>query len=223
MTQFSLTVGSKNKKTGGIPTSTSHKGTCPQTCPMWDNCYAKAGPQHIHWSAVSKGERGSDWDAFIKQVKNLPNSQLWRHNVSGDLCHIDGTIDKNALGDLIMANAKKKGFTYTHHLLHSENINLIRIANNAGFTINCSTESVEQADRIMTEHKLPAVAIVKSTETRRSWKTENGRTVQVCPAQLKDSMNCAKCGLCQDANRDYIIAFKAHGIYTKKIDKMLEE
>ena len=85
MTRVHITPKSSNGKVGKIPVTTSAAGSCPTTCPMWDGCYAKTGPQSWHWRKVTDGERGGTWDDLAKFVSQLNAGQLWRHNVSGDL------------------------------------------------------------------------------------------------------------------------------------------
>ena len=94
-------------------------------------------------------------------------------------------------------------------------------ANANGFTINASTESVEVADAIMTEHNIPAVAVINSEESRRFFTTTNGRKVIVCPATVHDNVTCATCGLCQRADRNFIVAFPAHGTAKKTVNNIV--
>ena len=90
MATFHLSKKSSNKKLGGLPASTSSKDTCPSSCPLFNKCYAKKGPQSWHWAKVNQGERGTDWDTFCSQVEKLKPGTLFRHNVSGDLPTIGG-------------------------------------------------------------------------------------------------------------------------------------
>ena len=214
---------SSNAKTGPIPTTTSDRATCPKTCPFYDKgCYAKSGPQNIHWRKVSLGERGHQWSAFLSLVRKLQRGQLWRHNVSGDLPHDgNGIIDGDKVVDLIVANKGRKGYTYTHHQLNDTNLGIIKYANAAGFTVNVSTESVETADKVMTEHKIPAVAVVPSDRTERFYKTESGRQVITCPATIHEGVTCATCGLCQQSDRQFVIAFPAHGNAKKTVNAIV--
>ena len=214
---------SSNAKTGAIPTSTSDRSTCWTGCPFYDKgCYAKSGPQNIHWKAVSAGERGYEWDQFLRLIKKLQRGQLWRHNVSGDLPVVsDGVIDGNKVVELAEANRGRKGYTYTHHPLTETNLGVIKYANAAGFTVNVSTESVEVADRVMSEHKIPAVAVVNSEKTDRFYRTESGRQVITCPATIHENVTCATCGLCQQSDRQFVIAFPAHGNAKKTVNAIV--
>jgi hypothetical protein len=216
---------SSNAKTGPIPTSTSDRATCWTGCPFYDKgCYAKSGPQALHWRKVSSGERGYEWDAFLRLVRKLNRGQLWRHNVSGDLPVVaDGIIDGDKVAQLADANRGRKGYTYTHHPLTDTNLGVIKYANAAGFTVNVSTESVEVADKVMSEHKIPAVAVVNSDKTDRFYRTESGRKVITCPATLHDNVNCSTCGLCQQSDREFIIAFPAHGTAKKTVNAIVTD
>lgn len=221
--QVALTMVSSNAKTGPIPTTTSDRATCPTTCPFYDKgCYAKSGPQAIHWRKVSNAERGFAWDEFVNQIRKIAKNQIWRHNVSGDLQHNDGNIDYKKLRQLIMANKGRRGFTYTHHKLNEHNIVSLQNANMMGFTINASCESIEEADRVMTEHEIPAVAVVNSEKTDRFYTTSSGRKVVTCPAALfPGKVTCATCGLCQKADRDFVIAFPSHGNAKRTVNEIV--
>ncbi len=214
---------SSNAKTGPIPTSTSDRATCWTGCPFYDKgCYAKSGPQNIHWKAVSAGERGYEWDDFLRLIRKLQRGQLWRHNVSGDLPIVaDGIINGDKVAQLADANRGRKGYTYTHHPLTDTNLGVIKYANAAGFTVNVSTESVEVADQVMSEHKIPAVAVVNSDKTDRFYRTESGRKVITCPATIHDNVTCKTCGLCQQSDREFIIAFPAHGNAKKTVNEIV--
>lgn len=222
MTQVSLTLKSENGKTGPIPVSISERSTCPTTCPFYDKgCYAKYGPAAIHWRKVSTKQKGSGWQEFCDKIANLPENQLWRHNQSGDLPHNSGNIDYRKLRALITANKGRRGYTYTHHILNEHNRVCLENANGMGFTVNASTESVEDADKIMTEYGIPAVAVVNSETARRFSKTKSGRKVIQCPATVYDNVNCSTCGLCANADRDYIIAFPSHGVAKKTVNEIV--
>jgi hypothetical protein len=121
----------------------------------------------------------------------------------------------------VAANKGRKGYTYTHHVLNTENLEIIKEANNNGFTISASCESVEVADQVMTEHGIPAVAVVPSTESRRFFATTNGRKCVVCPAKIHDNVTCATCGICANADRSVIVCFPSHGTAKKKADRIV--
>jgi hypothetical protein len=220
MFTFTFTSTSGNSKTGPIPTTRTDRSSCPTTCPFYDTgCYAKYGPESKHW--LRREDNKISWQEFLSKIKKIARNQLWRHNTAGDLPHNEGNIIADMIRDLIKANRNKKGFTYTHHNLNENNISIIKESNNNGFTINASTESVEQADYVMSVHGIPAVAVVNSKESRRFYTTESGRKVIVCPATIHEDVNCSACGICANSNRESIVAFPAHGTAKKKVDKII--
>jgi hypothetical protein len=133
----------------------------------------------------------------------------------------DGIIDGDKVAQLADANRGRKGYTYTHHPLTDTNLGVIKYANAAGFTVNVSTESVESADKVMSEHGIPAVAVVNSDKTDRFYQTESGRKVITCPATIHDNVTCKTCGLCQQSDRQFIIAFPAHGNAKKTVNQIV--
>ena len=220
---YSLTQISSNSKTGPIPTSVSNRGTCPDACPLKSNgCYADSYYTSIHWNKVTSGERGTDWNGFINQIKQLPKRILWRHNVSGDLVGANDTIDSQALKELVSANKNKNGFTYTHYpMLSDNNVQAVKHANANGFTVNLSANDLNQADSYKALNIGPVVVIV-SEDTDKVSYTPKGNKVVVCPAQTNDKTTCSSCTLCQKVDRDYIIGFRVHGTYKKKAGIALE-
>jgi hypothetical protein len=175
----------------------------------------------MHWRKVSNAERGVSWAEFTKLIRKIGKGQLWRHNVAGDLPHNDGNIDYLQLRQLIDANKGKKGYTYTHHILNDHNVIAIQNSNALGFTVSASCESVDDADRVMTEYGIPATAVVNSEKTDRFYKTASGRKVITCPATIHENVTCATCGLCQIADRKFVVAFPAHGTAKKTVNQIV--
>ena len=108
-----------------------------------------------------------------------------------------------------------------------------------GFTINCSTESFEAADSAMNDG-MPAVTVIPSDhkaiesykvihegkkqelfKVKEKITTPDGRKVVVCPAQTCAPTKCETCKLCSKSERNYVVAFVAHGGGKKKVDTFL--
>jgi len=221
-----LSLKSSNAKTGGIPVSTSAKSTCPPACPFSGaGCYAESGPLALHWSKVSRGERGDNWRTFLSRIRSLPESQLWRHNQAGDLPGNGNRIDSVKLIALAMASEGKRGFTYTHKpviqtqgvpaSVVSSNRRAVKQALSKGFTINLSGNSLAHADRLA-ETGLPVATVVPPGSPAR-FTTPAGNRVVVCPAQRTETINCATCRLCAKADRGFIVGFVPHGTGAKKV------
>lgn len=223
---------SRNRKTGPIPVSSSPMSTCSPTCPFnlgedgrvlsengeTPKCYGGFGNSRIHWTNLTNGKKSANivgWNEFTDKVRRLPHNQLWRHDEVGDLPHKKGMIDGDRLSELVRANRKKRGFTYTHHELNAYNALLINTANNNGFTVNVSCNSVHEM-KLPLMYGFPVVTILPIDAP--NVQTVDGVKVVACPAEKSDNVTCASCGLCQDAKRDYVIGFRAHGTNKKKTD-----
>jgi hypothetical protein len=213
--QVHLTKVSSNAKTGPIPVSTTEPDSCPGACPLKNGggCYAESGPLLLHWRKVGEKARGSSWEQFCSDIAKLPAGQLWRHNQAGDLPGRDNIIDREKLNALVRANKRKRGFTYSHYPMTGENLEAVRAANAAGFTINASANNDSEA---MALHALGLPTVTIATQAR-PYKLDNGIRVAICPAQKADSVSCATCQLCQKADRSYIIGFIPHGTGKKRV------
>lgn len=204
-----------------MPVSSSNSATCPDACPIkLKGCYAKYGPVGMHWRKLDKGEsKGAvNWSDFLTQVKRVSRGTLWRHNQAGDLNGTDNQIDTLALRQLVNANRGKRGFTYTHYPM-SVNANRMAVfqANLEGFTVNLSGNTVAHADELKALNVAPVVVMMPRDAAKVS-TTPAGNKVVICPAENTSKVNCLTCGLCQKADRDYIIGFRAHGTAAKTVE-----
>ena len=220
-----ITKKSSNAKTGRMPVTTTESSSCPTTCPhITGNCYAKSG-FHLaqHWKKVTSHERGGSWSELCDYVSSLKPRQIWRHNQAGDLGYVTDQqgrelIRLDLLKSLVDANKASgaKGYTYTHHELHTHNLEAIKYANANGFTVNASCESLAQADQARSLG-IPAVCVVDNSVSTPTHSPAGTRVV-VCPAQTRDT-NCKDCGLCQQQGRSCIVAFLAHGARSKRVNE----
>ena len=221
--KFHFVKKSGNKKTGFMPVTYNSRLSCPNSCIFKNNgCYADNYHTRLNWDKVTSGERGGTFKELLNNIKALKPGTIWRACVAGDIpSNNKGEISRTYIKGITEANQALKGYTYTHNRLDiGENISLLKTANKQGFTVNISTESEDAADNAVL-NSLPAVIVVKSTETRRSWFTKNKNKILVCPAQT-NGINCIDCQLCQNRPKNLIIAFLAHGNMSKLIDKILD-
>ena len=220
---FHFVKKSGNKKTGFMPVTYNSRLSCPDSCIFKNNgCYADNYHTALNWDKVTRGDRGGTFKELLSNIKALKPGTIWRACVAGDIpSNKKGEISRTYIKGITEANKGLKGYTYTHNRLDvGENISLLKTANKQGFTVNISTETEAAADNAVLNN-LPAVIVVKSTETRRAWFTKNKNKILVCPAQTSGA-NCIDCGLCQSRPKNLIIAFKAHGNQAKKIDNILD-
>ena len=217
--QTQLTMKSKNRKVGKIPVSTTSADTCPDDCPFKKNgCYADGGPLAMHWAKVTDRQRGDTFQVFLGKVSALPKGQLWRHNQAGDLPGSNGKLDADACVDLCLANAGKRGWTYTHYnvLDNDYNANVVKHMVMNGFVVNLSGNSLDHADKLADLDIAPVTTVLPSDQMTNT-VTPAGRKVVVCPAVTRDDVSCEDCQLCARL-RDVIVGFPAHGNGKKKAD-----
>jgi len=198
---------SKNTKTGKMLVSTTSSDSCPNTCKhlQLGTCYAKTGPLALHWNHVNSGKRAKPFIDLLAAVRNLRPQELWRHNQAGDLPGTSEKLNHGAVKALAEANAGRKGFTYTHKYHSDENRKTILDANQAGFTINLSADSVEEAYKLK-KQGFPVVVTIAPKDVI------DPKYITVCPQQTHENLTCLDCGLCANSNRKTIIGFIAHGI-----------
>lgn len=222
--KYSFTRISQNSKTGPIPVTMSHKGTCPNACPLKKNgCYAESGHTNIHWSNITTGKRGIEWAELLEEIRTIRKGQLWRHNVAGDLPSDDAeNIDAHAMQELTQASKHAQGFTYTHYdPTIGNNAQIIAQANAQGFTVNLSANSPEHADALASLNIGPVVTLLEE-HTATLTHTPAGRAIVICPAVTKpDQIQCANCGLCAKADRRSIVGFPVHGVSKKKAARVI--
>ena len=206
---------SANSKTGPIPVTYSQRETCPESCPHYRaDCYAEDYYTRLSWDKVAA--RGGSLGQLCESVAALPAGQLWRFNVAGDLPGAGETVDAAALGQIVAANAGRRGFTYTHKK-SPDALHWAGHATRWGFTVNLSADDAGEADLLAEADAGPVVAIVPTDTPEKSY-TPAGRTIIVCPAQSRDGVTCETCGLCAMADRTVIIGFRAHGSRARVTD-----
>lgn len=245
MPLYHLTPVSGNIKTGPIAGSTTSRDSCPVSCPfIGAGCYAENHGLIYHWLAVAhpagasiegsaKKGRGLDMETFSAQLRTLPKGSSFRHNQAGDLPHVDGMINGPALVPMLDAIRARKlrAFTYTHHTTDTgthagqANARIIARLTAAGLTVNASTETAQQADRLKAyAPTVPVVLTVTEEEAQqrgKCWTTPAGHAVVICPAQTVEGMNCAQCMLCHKADRKSIVGFIVHGTSKSKARKSI--
>lgn len=220
--RYQFTRVSSNAKTGPIPTTMTERESCPDTCPLkGSGCYGENFPLSLHWSKVA--DTGISAQDLADKLIALPILQLWRHNVAGDLPTIDGVnIDPLELLPILKAvkSRKLKTILYTHHNIES-NLYQLELIKSYGVNVNASCENVDQA-KFALDHGINAVMVVPIG----SPKTERVGDIKMvaCPAQYRDNVTCASCGLCamDRTEKRAVITFEAHGAKKKHAIKAIE-
>jgi hypothetical protein len=208
MPAYHFVAVSANRKTGPIPVTYSERDTCPPSCPHYRaDCYAEDYYTRMTWDKVPA--RGGSLADLCASITALPAGQLWRMNVAGDLPGSGEDLDPAALGDIVRANIGRKGFTYTHKK-GADALYWAGQATSWGFTVNLSADDAGEADALADVSDCPITCIVPIDTPPKTY-TPDGRTIIVCPAQVRDDITCQSCGLCAIADRAVIIGFRAHG------------
>lgn len=209
---------SHNRKLGPIPSTMSDRGTCPPTCGLYDaGCYADYGKLGDHWRKVA--DRGITWPDLLSRVRALPSGQLWRHNVAGDLVGDGATIDGDTLRELVDANEGRRGFTFTHYPMGAANAGAVLEANRRGFTVNVSTDTLDDADRAPAS--VPVVTLL-AHDAPKQLRTPGGRRVVLCLAEATPGVTCEDCRLCAQPQRKAIVGFRAHGQFAKRVPELVQ-
>lgn len=220
---FHLSPQTHNAKTGPLATTTSPKSTCPKTCPWMGNggCYAAFGPIRFHWEKVSAGERGTDFETHLLELKALPRQQFVRLNQAGDLPGNGFKLNKEMTRQILEAASWRRiAWVHTHYNDYESRRWFCTLGTGYA-TVNISCDSPAHADRLWGKG-LPLTCIVP--ENVKVQKTPKGRRIVLCPAQSIPGVTCFNCGnghpLCWRKDRSYIIGFYPHGV---KRSVMLKE
>ena len=236
MDKFLITRKSANPITGPIMVTTSPRFTCPTACPLKKTgsgplagaCYAEHGAlggyvwtlldRALAGETIMNGVRVYGFDELLYIIRSLPPGSIWRHNVAGDLISNNQvTIDRSALRSLTEANRGRRGFTFTHYdvINNLANRQAIQEANENGFTINLSANSLANADQLA-DLRIAPVTVILSEYADKNMQTPAGRLVVICPTRTHPGVTCATCGLCA-CQRSAIIGFPATGGLKHKI------
>lgn len=229
-----------NAKTGNIIQSYSHRATCPNRCPLKGNgCYADSYHTSRQWDRCGdEGDKryirnGRDltldlMSAVALHAKKGDKDVLFRHNVAGDIAFPNSNmIDGERLSTIVeacnkvasIAEVNLMGYTYTHCILSMQNVKKAREAQDKGFTVNFSCETVEEVKEVKLMDCNAVVTSINPQETVKSLKAEGLKALQ-CPAQTIEGMDCKKCKLCA-RDRDAVIVFEVHGNGSKKAKKVI--
>tara|TARA_B100000949_G_scaffold113128_1_gene100221 strand:- start:159 stop:890 length:732 start_codon:yes stop_codon:yes gene_type:complete len=233
--RFAFVRKSKNRKLGPIPAVTVSSNTCSPHCPFYKNgCYALFSWLGKWWRALDERTAGIGLHELLARLRALPQGQIWRYAVAGDLPGFGDRIDASQLRQLSKASKHTKGFTFSHKPVLGNTITAkanraaIACANagEPGLTINLSADSLIDLDRKVALNIAPVV-ITMPSGTRGNIRTPAGNKLTWCPASTNKTgfgkVQCLDCGLCSWVGRVVAIAFRAHGPAKRKIDVTLDQ
>jgi len=211
-----IVAQSSNSKTGPIPVTYRGKDTCPTSCPFLDNgCY---GDGRIF--ALAHKFRQSITLDRARQIldKRKESARYLRDRVVGDILTPAGKVDWQYLTaiSLLGRQAGLTVFGYTHawKLLRKRDVS--RLAK-LGYVMNASCETEREVSRavalgmptVITNGEIPEGEIIA------------GKRMITCPAQVRDGITCATCGLCAKNDRTVVIRFIPHGPSRKRAERAI--
>ena len=219
---YSFTSHSHNKKLGNIAAISTSSNSCPDTCALKSECYAKFSFTGIHWRNLDL--KGLDFNQLTSLIDAMKKRSKMRFNVMGDLSHDNGIIDATKLIKLanIVKNRLIETILYTHHSIeNSLNVKALKMAFSKGLHVNISCEDTIKANQALS-YGLNAVIVLPTNSIHKVIKTDN-LTIVRCPAEYKDTIQCSNCMLCAKdrVQQRVVIAFTAHGTGKKKLSAKL--
>ena len=208
-------------------TSKTGSASCPPGCPFFGaGCYGETNQSGTRiWREISTDtENGLSLSELCAKIRSLKSGKIWRHNEVGDLPGIGDKIDPDMLGRIVSANSGRRGFTYTHKPILTgpesrANRDHIRESNRAGFVINLSADGIDDVPDKVSLGIAP-VCVVVPTEAPRTMRIGKVK-ILTCPAEYKADKNCRDCGWCARPNRDYVVAFHAHGARKRMVSEIV--
>lgn len=216
--RFLFVEKSGNAKTGIISqtytaTCNCKHGSCPvKNCKFKDHgCYAENFMVNANWKRIPLS--GKNIEELREAIENSKKkTDYLRHNIAGDIA-VEGTDDINKdllekLTDIYHKNFKA-AYSYTHCRITDRNLSLVKAAAEKNFVINFSTETVEDAKKVI---EAGCNAVIACSTISNKVVKKDGLTIVQCPATIDPEKNhCANCGLCWQKNRQVAVAFPVHG------------
>ncbi len=217
-----VVAASGNRKTGPIPVTYRSMESCPADCPFLPTgatggCYGTgriftlatkhAGTVNVD-EASAKVRRGKD-----QRAKYL------RDRVVGDVLTDAGKLDRAYVRGIarIATDNDLIAFGYSHAWRQFTRAD-VTFLRRSGYVMNASTETHEGAARAVALG-LPTVLV---EDDAPEGTQVAGRRLVTCPAETRDYVSCASCGLCANPNRRVIIRFHTHGVASAKARRAVE-
>lgn len=207
---------SGNRKTGRIPVTYRPATTCPGDCPFLPGgttggCY---GTGRLFASARRYSTSVSVEEATWKVRLGMePGARLLRDRVVGDVVTPEGTLDRGYIAGIaqVALDNALTAFGYTHAWRRFTLSDLAWLRK-SGYVMNCSTETPGAAATALLT-RLPVVIVNDDVD---EGSMIGDKRVITCPAEVRDDVTCASCGLCAKSDRQVIIRFTTHGTAVAK-------
>lgn len=208
---------SANRKTGPIPVTYRTQDTCPLDCPFlpggeFGGCY---GTGRLFASA-RKYSGSLDLERAIWKVRlgMADGARYLRDRVVGDVVTPDGTLDRDYVAGIAQL-ATENGllaFGYTHAWRLFTLPDLTWLRRLTGYVMNASTETIGDVKTAL----LTGLPVTIVNDDIPEGTMIAGKRVVTCPAETRQNVTCASCGLCAKRDRTAIIRFTTHGTAVAK-------
>lgn len=212
LTNVHIVAQSGNAKTGVMPVTYRTAETCPTTCPFLPRnlggaggCY---GTGRIFGIAGKYATSMSTADAISKLARAPKGARYMRDRVVGDVVTPTGEFDAPYVAAIahVAETAGLKVFGYTHAwpMFTADDVQMIKVS---GYVMNASCET-ENDVRVAVSLGMPTVI---AGDSWTDGDIVGGRRIVTCPAQTRDDVTCASCGLCAKPDRACTVRFLLHG------------
>jgi len=206
-----LVAVSSNTKIGPMPATYRGRDTCPGDCPFLNNgCYGDGrifGLAHKYATALTIDKARE----ILRRART--DARYLRDRVVGDLVNARGLFDMRYLMDIARLARENRltvfGYTHAWRMLTRDHVRAITAS---GYVMNASCETVEDVRQAISLG-MPSVITNDNVAER---DTVAGLRVITCPAQTRDNVTCASCGLCAKPDRKVVIRFLTHGPSKKR-------
>ncbi len=205
-----------NRKTGPLPATYRPMTTCPADCPFLPagaagGCYGTGRLFNIadRWA----GNIDVQFASAKVRVGRDPAVRYLRDRVVGDVLTPDGRLDRRYVAGIARVAAENDltafGYTHAWRVFTAADV---RFLQRSGYVMNASAETHAGAVEAV-ERGLPVVLV---DEMLPDGAMLGGRRIVTCPAETRQSVTCASCGLCARPGRSSIVRFHPHGTAVRK-------
>lgn len=217
-----LVPRSGNAKTGPLPVTYRPLATCPTACPFLPTgpvggCY---GTGRLFASAEHRsGTVDVETATWRVRLGMDPAARYLRDRVVGDVVTPAGDLDRAylaAIAEIATANGLVPfGYTHAWRLVSSADVAWLGAL---GYVMNASVETLAQAEQA----SAAGMPVTIVDDQLPEGATIAGQRLVTCPAQTRDGVTCATCGLCAKADRPSVIRFLPHGAVVNRARRAID-
>lgn len=235
LSNIHLTPQSGNAKTGNIPVTYRPMTTCAIGCPFLPKSYAAElvaqgkrdasipanggcyGTGRIFGMAAKFSQTVPVTELRAKLSRAAKSARFLRDRVVGDVMTDAGEIDHDYIESIAgLANEFDLiPFGYTHAWRDFTRDDVARVKE-TGYVMNASCETRDDV-RAAIDLGFPVTIASDLINDGETFTRPDGKDLRVvtCPAQTRENVTCASCGLCAKSERAAVVRFNIHGTARK--------